>query len=421
MNILHPTPTTNMNTHWLGRLVCFARSSAAISIRMLFHYSSRSYQSWSPQGCQGLPLADDAAPRWVATALGREAACLRTVTYEHHQPGAKERSDACPWQPQAGWGKQLTKTAGYPTRISIVGHPCGHTHNHSTQPIRSLSSIAANHSTKTLSPDRARTCRAKDFGRSDIRRSVSIPTFVYGYTSTISSMAMVTPGRTIYRCVPRSGTELDRTFISSWSWLVVVSVEMACTMATFGRQCLGGTAHAQAFASPASRLPCQLVLRLSCRGTSVCHGHARLDELNRDAFGIVDLADDPVFVHLIIACDPPSDHTQAPFLNSLVMRQILTIKGVGSSSCIDSVAWQRSLPLPCSPMSDTSPFVTKTDLTILENNLRAEIAEVKRHFDVVAEALKHDVLGAIRDYTSLMQDRHRDHEQRILRLERTAA
>lgn len=424
MNLSNPTPTTNKNTNRWGRLVCFARSSAAISIRIIFQYGTRSYQPLSPQGCQGLPLAHYAAPRWVATAHGREAACLRTETYEHNEPGAKERSDACPWQPQAGWGKQLTKTAGYPTRMSVVGHPGGQSLA-SGQLIRSVVLIAAISSTKTLSPDRARTCRAEDFGRYDIRRSVSIPTFVYGFTSTISSMAMVTPSYTACRSVLSSSTERDRSIMSSCTWLVVVSVEMACTMATIGRQSLGGTARAQATTAPTSRLPRQLVLRLSRRGTSVCHGYARLDELSKYALGIVDLADDPVLVHYSLACDLTSDHAQASILLSHVFRIALTINGVRVLSLMDSVALQPSLPLPCLPMPDNSTSATKADLAALESKFDSKLdtvtSDLKRHFEVVAEALKHDVLGAMRDFTSLMQDRHLDHEQRIRHLERTSA
>lgn len=43
--------------------------------------------------------------------------------------------------------------------------------------------------------------------------------------------------------------------------------------------------------------------------------------------------------------------------------------------------------------------------------------ETKRHFDVVAEALRHDVMGIFGDRTDLHHEQLLRHEQRIARLE----
>ncbi len=44
--------------------------------------------------------------------------------------------------------------------------------------------------------------------------------------------------------------------------------------------------------------------------------------------------------------------------------------------------------------------------------------ELKRHFDVVAEKLSHDLCGALRDHTSVNANRFTAHDRRITRLER---
>lgn len=75
-------------------------------------------------------------------------------------------------------------------------------------------------------------------------------------------------------------------------------------------------------------------------------------------------------------------------------------------------------------MTDDTTPATKADLTALKGELQQEIAasaeDVKRHFDVVAEKMSHDVLGALKDCTSLIRDMREDYEPRIRRLERFA-
>lgn len=46
--------------------------------------------------------------------------------------------------------------------------------------------------------------------------------------------------------------------------------------------------------------------------------------------------------------------------------------------------------------------------------------EVKEHFDVVVEQLRHDLLGASKDKVELHEDRLADHARRLTRLERRA-
>ena len=78
---------------------------------------------------------------------------------------------------------------------------------------------------------------------------------------------------------------------------------------------------------------------------------------------------------------------------------------------------------PFSMERDTSP-ATKGDLTAAVESLRSEIIgrfdEDRRHVEVLFEHLKHDVLGAIRYFTSMQQDKQKNHEQRIQRLEQLA-
>ncbi len=44
--------------------------------------------------------------------------------------------------------------------------------------------------------------------------------------------------------------------------------------------------------------------------------------------------------------------------------------------------------------------------------------ETKRHFDVVAEDLKHDFWGIHNDKISVLNDRSSDHEERIITIEK---
>lgn len=53
----------------------------------------------------------------------------------------------------------------------------------------------------------------------------------------------------------------------------------------------------------------------------------------------------------------------------------------------------------------------------IDKSFQAWKAEVHRHFEVVSEQLRGDVLGAFRDFTSMQQEKHQDHERRIRRLE----
>lgn len=50
----------------------------------------------------------------------------------------------------------------------------------------------------------------------------------------------------------------------------------------------------------------------------------------------------------------------------------------------------------------------------------SQLTDIRQHFDFVAEQLKHDVLGAFRDFISLERDRWENHERRIDRLEQKA-
>lgn len=57
---------------------------------------------------------------------------------------------------------------------------------------------------------------------------------------------------------------------------------------------------------------------------------------------------------------------------------------------------------------DDAP-ATKRDLNDLRKELKTDMGEMKeeilRHFDVVAEDLRHDVMGANRDEVELIKDR----------------
>lgn len=59
---------------------------------------------------------------------------------------------------------------------------------------------------------------------------------------------------------------------------------------------------------------------------------------------------------------------------------------------------------------------------ILESVRRSKkeaVEEMKRHFDVVVEDIRHDLLGANRDEVIGLRNSTVDHEQRLLRLERS--
>lgn len=47
------------------------------------------------------------------------------------------------------------------------------------------------------------------------------------------------------------------------------------------------------------------------------------------------------------------------------------------------------------------------------------VDEITRHFDVVVENIRHDLIGANRDEVVSLTNAKVDHEQRLLRLERT--
>lgn len=85
-------------------------------------------------------------------------------------------------------------------------------------------------------------------------------------------------------------------------------------------------------------------------------------------------------------------------------------------------------------MDNTAP-ATKADISILmqrmgdmDNNIHAlkiqvdqKADETKRHFDVVAEDLKHDFWGIHNDKISVLNDRSNNHEERIVTIEKQLA
>jgi hypothetical protein len=86
-------------------------------------------------------------------------------------------------------------------------------------------------------------------------------------------------------------------------------------------------------------------------------------------------------------------------------------------------------------MDDTAP-ATKGDLSKLERatnqSLQAleqrimqymdsKTEETKRHFDVVAENLKHDFRGIHKDKISVLEDRSKDHGERLAVMEKQLA
>ncbi len=71
-------------------------------------------------------------------------------------------------------------------------------------------------------------------------------------------------------------------------------------------------------------------------------------------------------------------------------------------------------------MNDDMSPATRADIKLLEHKLDKYKDEIMRHFDVVAENIRHDLLGAKSDEIELLKDTHHDHERRIRRLERSA-
>lgn len=71
---------------------------------------------------------------------------------------------------------------------------------------------------------------------------------------------------------------------------------------------------------------------------------------------------------------------------------------------------------------DSRP-ATKGDVDLLRQEFEQKLDTVKeeimRHFDVVVETIRHDLLGANRDDIELLKDGRTDHERRIRRLERS--
>ena len=57
-------------------------------------------------------------------------------------------------------------------------------------------------------------------------------------------------------------------------------------------------------------------------------------------------------------------------------------------------------------------------LKSVRRNRTESVDEMKRHFDVVVEDIRHDLVGANRDEVVSLRNSRVDHEQRLLRLER---
>ncbi|MFH1670173.1 MAG: hypothetical protein ABIA92_01150 [Patescibacteria group bacterium] len=69
-------------------------------------------------------------------------------------------------------------------------------------------------------------------------------------------------------------------------------------------------------------------------------------------------------------------------------------------------------------VQDNTASATKNDILLLEGKMAQWKEETIRHFDVVAEQLHHDVIGANRDEVELVRDKQKNHEHRIQNLER---
>jgi hypothetical protein len=71
-------------------------------------------------------------------------------------------------------------------------------------------------------------------------------------------------------------------------------------------------------------------------------------------------------------------------------------------------------------MSDDNTPATKGDLAELRTEMTSMKDEIIRHFDVVAENIRHDLEGANKDEIEVLKDGKTDHEQRIVNLEQLA-
>ena len=56
----------------------------------------------------------------------------------------------------------------------------------------------------------------------------------------------------------------------------------------------------------------------------------------------------------------------------------------------------------------------------IDDKLDAFKDEILRHFDIIAENLRHDALGARSDEIEVLKDSKKDHERRLTRLEQSA-
>ncbi|MBC7815809.1 MAG: hypothetical protein IAG10_02795 [Planctomycetaceae bacterium] len=85
-------------------------------------------------------------------------------------------------------------------------------------------------------------------------------------------------------------------------------------------------------------------------------------------------------------------------------------------------------PFPTTSMKHDAELATKADLNLLKTEIAQEFAELRkeltgmkdeilRHFDVMVETNRHDLLGAKHDEIEVLKDRSKSHERRIVRLE----
>ena len=74
-------------------------------------------------------------------------------------------------------------------------------------------------------------------------------------------------------------------------------------------------------------------------------------------------------------------------------------------------------------MSKENQPATKGDLADLKRELELKLdgfkEEILRHFDVIVEDLRHDLIGARSDEIEVLKDGRRNHEERLRRLERS--
>ena len=72
---------------------------------------------------------------------------------------------------------------------------------------------------------------------------------------------------------------------------------------------------------------------------------------------------------------------------------------------------------------DSGFVILEENMTLLRHELKEEIsqgkAEMKDHFDLVAENIRHDFVAANREEIEVLKDRSKDHGKRIVRLEQT--